>query len=579
MAILSMMTQTNVTTEQQNQAHANKLKELDYIASIEHACQRLDLDLKENLFGNDDYLNYFLTIDDKTRIIVEKVKESYLKIDIINQQHKSRMASAVFAHHRLMFQIYFKLIASLAPIKHLQLGMLIGRAINNATEIIKWRYFNFQTAPGNVWLQIANLYDMAEKNQLTDKEIDFYPELKHCDDMPSTIASSYIMINMLGSMESHSLKPQQIDFMSKMLTLWTRNTRVETEYDEHRHLFSANLEKNTPAKRIRNLSQKSTNRFWCMDKINIKIQVLMQRLEMKKTSKSPDMKRLANHLYAHQTLQLIRNEWSLSEYKRQRRAHPRFKTDKTGTNVFGFEDTYYQIKHYEDSLVSIKKHRFSEEIANLEKDIDALTSEKPVVEESMTTFMSLKQGFCNIVDESLNGLCMHVHKKPHELTVGMMLGIAIKENEHQTKIGIIRSVRTIENNMLRIGVEVISRSALSIHGAKIDETNNIVDTSIKTNRTETPPPLSEEDSVQESIQKIIDTHTFGEEQSMFNCLLLPKEFAYKDVDTIILPKQFYQPESKYEVTIGDQQKTIMLTDTFEQHENWVRTGFSELETK
>lgn len=575
MAILSMMTQTNATTEQ-NQTHANKLKELDYIASIEHACQRLDLDLKENLFSNDDYLNYFLTIDDKTRVIVEKVKDSYLKIDIINQQHKSRMASAVFAHHRLMFQIYFKLIVSLAPLKHPQLGMLIGRAINNATEIIKWRYFNFQSAPGNVWLQIANLYDMAEKNKLADDVIDFYPELKHGDDMPSTIASAYIMINMLGSMESHSLKPQQIDFMSKMLTLWTRNTRVETEYDEHRHLFSANLEKNAPAKRIRNLSQKSSNRYWCMDKLNIKIQVLMQRLETKTPSKSPDMVRLASHLYAHQTLQMIRNEWSLSEYKRQRRAHPRFKTDKTGTNVFGFEDVYYQIKHYEDSLVSIKKHRFSEEIANIEKDLEALTNEKPVVEESMTTFMSLKQGFCNIVDESLNGLCMHVHKKPHELAVGMMLGIAIKDKEHQTKIGIIRSIRTIENNMLRIGVEIISRSALSIHGSMVDETNQVVSTSIRTNRGETNAEYSEEDRVQENIQKIIETHTFGEEQSVFNCLLLPKEFAYKDVDTVIMPKQFYQPEFKYQVTIGDQHKTIMLTETYEQHENWVRTAFREV---
>jgi len=574
MALLSMMTQSTNNTEV-SQNNADKLKELDNIAAIEHSCQRLDLDLKENLFSNDDYLNYFLTIDDKTRIIVEKVKESYLKIDIINQQHKSRMASAAFAHHRLMFQIYFKFITALAPSKHPHLGKLIGRAINNATEIIKWRYFNFQTAPGNVWLQIGNLFEMAEKNGMSNQAIDFYPELKHNDDMPRTIASSFIMINMLGGMESHSLKPQQIDFMSKILTLWSKKTPVEKDYDENRHLFSVDINQNAPAKRIRNLSQEIATRYWCMDKINVKIHVMMQRLEEKKPAKSTEASRLASHLFAYQTLQLIRNEWSLSEYKRQRRAHPRFKSDKTGTNVFGFEDTYYQIKHYEDSLVSIKKRKFSEEIETLEKELDVLTSNrKTVKEESMTAFMSIKQGFCNIVDESINGMCMHVHKEAHELSIGMMLGVEVKDSQKQTKVGVVRSIRTIENNLLRIGVEIISRSALSINGAVVDESavkDDVEDV------TPTPNPTDSADkTVRENIQKIIDKHSFGKEKAVFNCLLLPKAFSYNELDTLIIPKQHYYAEAEYEVVLGEQTKKVQLTAIHEQHENWVRSSFEEI---
>lgn len=556
-------------------AEVYNLKELDQISAIEHSCQRLNLDLKEDLFKNDDYLIYFFAVDDKTRLHVEKIAASYLKIDIINQQYKSRMARAAFLHHRLMFSIYFKLIVSLAPSKHPQLGKLIGRAINNATEIIKWRYLNYQGAPGNVWLQISSLYDMAEKYQLTTEEIDFYPDLASSEFIPKTIDASYIAINMLGNLDSLSFKPQQVDFISKMLGSWTNGITVDKTYNDKRHLFSVDMEKNMSAKRIRNVKDKITNRYWCMDTINVKIQIIMNCIETKRSPKLASMQAMYNHLYAHQTLTLVKSEWSLSEYKRQRRANPRIKTDKVGTNAFGFEDTYYQIKHYEDSLVEVKQKSFSQPDEEDDRADDAANALKQYAE-SMTAFVNVNHGFCNIVDESLNGLCIHVEKKPHELSIGMMLGIAIKDNRHGVKIGIIRSIKTTDNHTLRVGVEIISRNAFSITGYKVKQTGVKTANEPVKNQGLDDDVVIRQNPKRLSIAELIEAHPMGDGNDEFHCLFLPKEFSFNQAQTLILPKNQYQESAQYEMMIAKDPKRIQITQSLEQHENWIRVQFAEV---
>lgn len=557
MELLKIIKTASASTRSHLDAQAARLQELDHIASIEHSCQRLDLDLKQNLFSNDDYLNYFTAVDDKTRLMVEKIGESYLRLDLVNQPYKSRMARAAFLHHRLMFSIYLKLVVSLAPSKHPQLGNLISRAINNATEVIKWRYLNYQGAPGNVWLQISNLFNLAEKNNLTQQKIVPYPDLGSVQFMPESIASSYIMINMLGSLESLSFQPQQIDWLTKTLSTWSNTMSIDHQYDEKNHIFSVEIDQNRPAKRIRNPTFTPASRFWCMDGINIKIQTLMYCIEAKRTPKQPEIAALAGHIYAHKTLKMVRAEWSLSEYRRQRRLYPRVKTNKTASNVLGFEDTYYQIKHHENALVEVKKQSFS---AGAEDTPKTLNDQPPQHAESMTAFININHGFCHIVDESINGLCMHVEKKPNELSIGMMIGVASKEHQFGTKIGIIRSIKTTENSTLRVGVEIISRNALSITGCVEKSAAN-------------------EDAVDDentSIDTLIEQHEFDEQSDAFNCLFLPKEFSYKKEQSLILPKHRYVPNGQYQMKLAKQVQLIQTKATLEQHDNWVRVYFDEV---
>lgn len=571
MEILKLLKETTAKPNYHNNVLPFRNGETDDLEEIEFSCQRLASDLKKDIFHDDQFLNYFLSFDNKTRLLIEKVTQSYLGIDIINHQHKARIATACFMHHRHMFSIYFKLIVALAPQKHPQLAMLIGRAIDNAAEIIKWRYYNHQTAPGNVWLQINNLFDMAEKNGLVDKKIDFYPELTNAELMPTSIASLFITINMLGSLDTPSLRPQQIDFLSKILAKWTTDLAIEKEYNEKKHLFSVDLAKNLPAKRIRNFHNLITNRYWCMDSINVKMQILMNCIETNRPPKLKVMRNLANYLFAYPTLQMLKSEWSLSDYKRQRRESPRIKTDKPATDVYGFEDTYYQIKHYEDSLVEVKKKSFSDDLGEVsefddENSASVAANQLRKYVESLSTYIDANKGYCHIVDESVKGICIHTSRHAQELTVGMMLGVSAKNQKVGTRIGIIRSIKPTANNMLRIGVEILSRAALSIEATNLKQISN------------KPIHGYVVEFIEENTEtNDLEVHNLNEDTSKFECLFLPKEFSYGKDESLILPKKQFQKNQQYLLDFGNQERTVSLTETLEQHDNWVRSYFKELQ--
>lgn len=574
MEILKRIRNTASHLPHHNDVLGFKQRESEDIASIEFSSQRLSLDLKKDLFQNDQYLNYFFSVDEKTRILVEKVTQSYLGIDIINHQHKSRIAAACFMHHRLMFSIYFKLIVALAPEKHPQLGMLIGRAIDNAAEIIKWRFYNHQHAPGNVWLQICSLFDMAEKNGLVYEKIKLYPDLANATLMPTSIASLFISINMLGGLDHASFRPAQIDFLSKILAKWTADLAIDNEYNEKKHLFSVDLAKNLPAKRIRNFHNSITNRYWCMDSINVKLQILMHCIETNRPPKQIAMRALANHLFAYQTLQTIRSEWSLSDYKRQRRESPRIKTDKPASDAYGFEDTYYQIKHFEDSLVEVTKKSFKfddEDLSHLDDDEhdSASTAAKNLKKyvESMTTFMDINKGYCHIVDESVKGICIHTTRQSHELSVGMMLGVAAKNQKFGTRIGIIRSIKQAENNMLRIGVEILSRTAFSIEATNLKMLPN------KPVHGYVVEFIEENEETND-----LEIHNLNEINAKFDCLFLPKEFSFTKEESLILPKNQFQKNQQYLLNFGNKERSVVLTETLEQHDNWIRSYFVDVES-
>jgi imidazole glycerol phosphate synthase subunit HisF len=139
-----------------------------------------------------------------------------------------------------------------------------------------------------------------------------------------------------------------------------------------------------------------------------------------------------------------------------------------------------------------------------------------------------------------------------------MIGIAIEGNRFGTKIGIIRSIKTTENNTLRVGVEIISRNAFSVSAQQTMNDNT-------------------QEEGNESIDALIDQHRFEGQSDAFNCLFLPKEFSYTKAQTLILPKHRYVANGQYEMKISKEIKLIQTKAMLAQHDNWVRVYFEEMQ--
>ena len=136
----------------------SQIKGMDDLSAIEFATAKLGDEFKTNAFNNPANLEALFTIDENTHIIVERITTHFIHIEHISVELEERVSNAVFFYHRQLFLIYFSLIDHFYDQYQKHIHVLLARAIRNATQMVKWRYYNYQSAPANVWLQISQLY-------------------------------------------------------------------------------------------------------------------------------------------------------------------------------------------------------------------------------------------------------------------------------------------------------------------------------------------------------------------------------------------------------------------------------------
>jgi hypothetical protein len=529
-----------------------ELTGMDDISAIEYAIKKLNEDSKLNIFEDEQYVEAFFAIDEKTYTIVKRITEHYINIDNMSIELEERIANAVFLYHRQLFLIYNTLIENLAPFQPKTLLTMLARAINNATQMIKWRYFNYQSAPANAWVQLSKLYLIAEKQGISDTYVRAYEDTEI-----TTLSSAYIQACMLGSLESMSFHRKQIDLVSQMLTYWTPKILIQSTYDEHKHLFYIDTTSDAPAKRIRNYKPMNSHRYWCFDSVNLKVELCLSLIEYNITPKQQEMNDFITNKFALTTLETLRKEWSKVDYKRQRRCAERVKTTKYATTTFGFEDTCYHIKQHENMLLQRGERTyqgsksFDERLAShyLAKDYS----------ESNIIYLDLGAGQSKIIDESSNGIGMYINRPASEVSLGMLIGISITEQKLDTKIGVIRSIKPVIGNELHIGIELLSTSATCV------EARNISAAAFEaTNKVATP---NNEINLPTSI------NNYG---GAFTCLYLAPEYSITKQETLIVPRLHYSKNDTFKVSISGKDVLVKPTSTLEYHENWLRVVYTQV---
>ncbi|MES2012300.1 MAG: hypothetical protein V4445_00980 [Pseudomonadota bacterium] len=520
-------------------AWANELKGMDDISAITFCAEQLHADVQKDLFTDDKYLTALLRIDEKMHIIVEKVTTQYVNIDHINTDIEERIENTVFLYHRQIFLIYFGLIETLAPINHPSLPVILIRAMNSAIQMIKWRYYSYQSSPANIWLQLSQLYKIAEQQSLLNSNIQSYT-----DQESIKISTVYIEACMLGSLESLSLKCQQIDLISKMLAAWTDKITIDSIYSEESHLFYIDTSSNTPAKRIRNFKPADTYRYWRFDHFNTNIELCLSLIEFNISPKQHTIKDFIKNPDALATLEILRAEWSLLDYKRQRRSEERIKTVKPATTAYGFEDTCYQLKQYESPQSEAKSAL--NDSTNSGKSVSQLAYAEPNV-----IYMDFGAGYSNIVDESGKGVGLHISKRANEVSLGMIVCVTVKEQKTVTKIGAIRSIRPIAGGELHVGVEVFSRSALRLEGKTI--------------------ALS---PIQSNLHASGESQCIADSALGFICLYLPKENGVSIQETLIFPRHLFNKNQLYKINTLGVERIIKPLEILEQREDWVRVTYT-----
>lgn len=537
--ILATLIPTKVEEESGN--WLVKLKGMDDVSAIEFCTKQLTDDFHKDLFKSEPSLDALFKIDEKAHIIVERITAHYVNIEHINNELEERIENTVFFYHRQLFLIYLNLIDHFAPLKHHHLAKMLARAMFSATEMIKWRYYCYESAPANVWIQISHLYQIAQEQLLLNDSMQTYP-----DQLATKLASNYIKVCMLGTLESLSLKSQQIELVSHILSAWTEKISIEHTYDEEKHQFFIDTTSDVSAKRIRNFKPADSYLYWCLDDVNINIELCLSLIEFNIAPKQQTISAVIKHPYALATLEILRSEWSRLDYKRQRRSEERVKTIKSATTAYGFEDVCNQLKQYEHSLKPTPTE------GSLDERL-AFSHKAKAHGEPNVIYMDFSAGYSNIIDESNKGLGLHISKHANEVSLGMLVCVTVKEDKNITKIGAIRSIRPIAGGELHIGIEIFSKSAVRV------QTKNMSLIAVQ-------PDTNTNSSATLNLSNVA---------SNFTCLYLPQETGFSIQETLIFPKSQYNKNECYRVNIFGNEHIVKLLDTLEQREDWIRVSYTQ----
>lgn len=562
MAFLQNLFKSTTTPKMKpSMAWMHEIKGMDDISAIEFVTVKLGDEFKTNAFSEPINLQALFTIDENTHIPVERITSHFIRIEHISAELEERVTNAVFFYHRQLFLIYFALIDHFSDQYQKHLHVFLARAIRNATQMIKWRYYSYQSAPANVWTQISQLYLLAEKLSLLNAKIQPYADLE-----PISLSNAYLHVCMLGTLESLSLKCEQIEFVSKMLMAWTAKTTVDSVFDESQHLFYVDTTGNKPARRIRTFKPASTYRYWNLDSVISKITLCISLIEFNISPKQPFMKELISHKDASSTFEILNSEWSRVDYSRQRRLEERSKNVSHATTSLGFKEVCEQIKQYEN----IKMHRGGRGYLG-EKSFEVrLATHNINRNEPNVIHMDLSTEHSSIIDQSSKGLGLHVSRHPHEVATGMLIGISTKDSRNNTQLGIIKNIRPIAQGELHIGVELLS------HVAFYSEAENM---SLRTPKV--AMSIGEHDNTDSYFANTVFADTssfldssFGTDPSNFMCLYLPKEQSISKQETLIIPKLQYNKNDIFKVVVLGEEILIRFTKSFERHGNWVRVTFT-----
>ena len=526
------------------------------LIAIEFATKQLTKDCNDGLFNDHQYLDAFLSLDEKTHLIIERVATDYVETDHIDLDYEAHIANVAFLYHRQMHAVYLKLIQFSTSIQADSLLTILVRATNSITEMIKWRYYQFQSAPADIWLQLSKLYVIAENQLLQNESVSIYPaieeaptttDFKNKNKQTTTMAQAYQKACMLGTLETLSFKAPQIDLAFKILNIWSSKLNIEQEYNPQQHLFYVDLKQNASAKRVRKLKTNPQQRYWALDGINAKIELCISLLEFNITPKQAKIIEITTSKHALNTLNVLRSEWCKLDVANQRRSASRINTAKVATISYGFDHACDRIKQVEDSLTQQKSKA---------KEHAPVTSQlnEHLIKENTIHAVNHINNHSNIVDESNKGIGLHVRKLASELSMGMLVGISANDKTYDHKIGVIRNIKPVAGNQLHIGVELLSRTAFAA------ETENL---SSQYENTATANDFGD---------TVMD---FNQDFTRFTSLFLPKEFSNTKEDSLIIPMYQYRKTNRYRVNILGKSLTIKPTETLEQHENWIRISYKQ----
>lgn len=230
----------------------------------------------------------------------------------------------------------------------------IHRAISDISQTVLRAMQLYCQPPEHAWLEINQLYYLAEVNNLTQFAVED-KQTKYLSS--STIADAFIRIHLLGAAKPNNLRQQDLAQLYTACELWTSVCKL-TVADDENSLFLLNLHRDRPAQYRLNLpdNQKAMHR-------GLNVGVLVQALKLWAANPAASNSITVPSQFSETLISHAIMAWGIHWQRSFRRAPSQGELQV----CIGLSATHYysaEQKDFDEVMMSIKPQALADELSN-----------------------------------------------------------------------------------------------------------------------------------------------------------------------------------------------------------------------
>ncbi len=522
----------------------DNLKDLDNHAALQKATQHLARYIEDESLSGSDRYRTTLIIDQKIRDKINMLTHNFVSNQHLRATLAAKMYEAAYFYHRQLYRCYRELIKGYLEkpdnltFNFAQLPLVIGRTMSASYAMMKWRYYSLESTTENAWLEIFELYKIAERESLLDSIVRLYP-----DEPEINLSAAFIQACMLGSLDQSTLSKKHIEIISKLLHRWMNSSVISSVYDEKKHLYVVDLEKGQPAKRIRHFEPTPGCRYWDIDQFSLRISSTMKALENNQTVEDLGISDLGSAAELLPILTLMHSEWSRTEYKRQRRTSERKKTAKLVIAIYGIDEISKRIRTNNGIYANLSETEMLEKHQSISRSVKTA----PKV---LNRYIDGDSWVINNESAAGYGILARNELDP-QVKLGKLVGLTFKEKPNKLILGSIRSIKKLASGRHQIGIKILAREAFWMQLSHVN---------LKTQKQELIDDFSE------NLIKISDQF------QAFSGIYLPEEESLSEKPSLLLPRLEFRKNSTYQLIVFGKKTTVQLASIREEKDDWVRVA-------
>lgn len=522
------------------------LADMGDIAALKLATQKIAILINEDSLTTHQKLDLIIELEEVNHSRLEKLSSEFSDVANLKPELESSIADTCYTYCRQSYIYHLKLLEVILDQKEFVLEdeallLVMGRAINTAFNMIKWRAFIQQNSPTKVWLQIYLLYKIAYRQNLLNQQVELFSLSP-----PSTLAAFIVQICMFGQLQQANLEKQHLQVTSKILRAWITHIHISTQYNPEQYLFHINLDQDIAAKRMRNFEPTSPCRYWELDDLEKKMTIAMTVSARGEFPDSLILSKIDDPKILNETLSVLYAEWTKSEYVRQRRSEGREATSRNAKVKAGVFEICDQVLHANQIRNGLTRSKQGKSLDDLLIGQSALNQSNvfAVNSGSLDTWI--------ITDQSKHGLGARVNKYANTLArPKKLIGLVFDDDPTVVSIGIIRTVKATQGNQLRVGIEVISNLAIWMQLNPEEESKSFANNLSKANKGQ------------------LDVAGYANSSPG---IYLPKEPNLNEQATIIIPKINFKLLTKYTIHFNGKTKRVEFDEPIESIDDWVKVA-------